>query len=113
MRRNILTVAISIMVLSIALPSFASIIGLYYRGKNDKMSVYVKESRPFLKIEVQNFPDLPECPGFQMYRHTPHQKKLLNCWRTVKEKGPVSLSGNPELVLRQFGRFMLMKVVTQ
>lgn len=65
----------------------ASIIGLYYRGTGDKLSVFIKENRPFLKIEVKIFPDLPQCNSFQIYPSTPFEHAPLELVTGPNGKG--------------------------
>jgi hypothetical protein len=59
------------------LPVNASIIGLYCPDTGDTLSVLMKDGRPFLRIRMPNFQDLPQCQGFQLYRHTPFQNTEL------------------------------------
>ncbi|MBI2108732.1 MAG: hypothetical protein HYT93_00925 [Parcubacteria group bacterium] len=65
----------------------ASIIGLYYYVQNDKVSVVLKDGRPFLIVEVSKFPDLPACTGFQVYRTKPFTRKELNLISGPQGKG--------------------------
>lgn len=51
----------------------ASIPGLYNFTEGDRVSVAVnKDGHLVVKVETQKFPDLPQCTGFQVYRHEPH-----------------------------------------
>lgn len=49
----------------------ANIIGIYHYLPGDKISVQIKNGRPIIKIETDEFPDLPQCSGFQTYRTIP------------------------------------------
>lgn len=72
--------------LSVASNVGASIIGLYHYWDGDKVTVFIKEGRPFLKIEIAGFPDFPQCPGFQTYRRTPFSGRLEMTSLTPAEK---------------------------
>ena len=79
-----LVIALTILV---PLVANAGIIGLYFPSSNDKLSVFMKDGRPFLRIEIPNFPDLPECNGYQLYRTTPFERTTLQLVSGGKGKG--------------------------
>jgi len=81
--------AISLLFLSLLVPRVAnaSIAGHFYPRENDRLSVFIKDGRPFLKVEVQNFPDLPECRGFQLYQTTPFERAALELISGPEGKG--------------------------
>lgn len=41
---------------------------MYHLNYGDTITVFMKDGRPFVKIDAPNFPDLPQCKGLQIYK---------------------------------------------
>jgi hypothetical protein len=88
MKRTLSLSAVAFLALALCVPVVnASIIGLYYYDTGDRLSVFMKDGRSFLKIEVPNFQNLPQCHGFQLYPRTPFQNRKLELVRGAGGKG--------------------------
>jgi len=70
-------------------PANASIVGLYFyfQSSGDRLSVFMRDGKPFLKIEVPKFIDLPQCQGFQLYRFAPFKRTNLKLVKGDKRIG--------------------------